>query len=262
MPSGSQVPASATSRAALAGLAAGAVGASILGPRIFAGYAAVGLFSGVGLTLRSLGTSGRFLPGLAAGLVVLFPLAASEMGEEGILPAVAVTLMVLAAGFIGRGLKGGAVGSMALSLLVVLHLGLLGYYLVLLAASGNRLLGALFLMVAGFEVAHGLLAGRQSPRAGRPAIDPVAAGAGVVACIASALVASLFLDFGLGLDSFLLLGAVVGAFAALGHVSASGAMEDLFGGRVGAPNPRALAALNALLFAAGVFYYGFRLYLA
>lgn len=262
MPTGSQIPASATSRAALAGLAAGAVGASILGPRVFAGYAAAGLFSGVGLTLRSLGASGRFLPGLAAGLVVLFPLAASELGEEGILLAVAATLMVLAAGFTGRGLKRGAVGSLALSLLVVLHLGLLGAYLVLLAASGNRLLAGLFLMVAGFEVAYGLLAGRRDPKTGRTAIDPLAVGGGIAACIAAALVASLFLNLNLGLDSFLLLGLVVGVSAALGHVSASGALEDLVGGREGAPNARALAALNALLFAAGVFYYGFRLYLA
>lgn len=265
MSSGSQMRSASLTRVALAGLAAGAVGSSLLGSRIFAGYAAVGLAAGVGLALFLLGTSGRVLPVLGAGLAMLYPLAASEKGEEGILWAAAATLMVLAAGYVARGLDRGVVGSLALSLAVVLHLGLLGSYLVLVAESGKRLLVALVLMVAAFEVAYGLLAGRRAtgkaPKS-RAIIDPVAAVAGVVACQAAALAARFFLESNMGYDSLLVLGAVVGGSAALGHASAAAASEDLLANRAVRLDPSVFTPLNSLLFAAGAFYYGFRLYLA
>ncbi len=264
MSSAPQMRSPALTRVALAGLAAGAVGSSLLGSGIFAGYAAVGLAAGVGLTLFLLGTPGRFLPVLGAGLAMLYPLAAIEKGEEGILWATAATLMVLAAGYVARGLNRGVVGSLSLSLAVLLHLGLLGSYLVLVVESGNRLLGALILMVVAFEVAYGLLAERRAAggAAVNPVIDPVAAVAGVVACQAAAAAARFFLESNIGFDSLLVLGAVVGGSATLGRVSAAAVSKDLLSSGSGGLDQGVFASLNSLLFAAGAFYYGFRLYLA
>jgi hypothetical protein len=275
MPTRSQAPAPALTRAALAGLAAGAVGSSLLGPGIFAGFAAVAIAVGVGLTLLSLEITGRVLPVAGAGLAMLYPLAAIEKGEGGILSAAAATLIVMAAAFVLRGPGRGVVGDLALFVSVVLHLGLLGSYLVLVAASGGRVLGALVLVVVAFEAVYGLVAARFGPPPGPhskgpagkqvPAtdLDVRAATAGVVACVLSALAARLFMDPALGLFSSLVFGVAVGAAACLGRASASAVSAELRSGSVRSNfDPAVFASLNALLLAAGAFYYGFRLYLS
>ncbi|HEU4867952.1 MAG TPA: hypothetical protein VFV09_09505 [Actinomycetota bacterium] len=259
-------------RVALAGLAAGAVGSSLLGPRILAGYAAVGLAVAVGLTLYTLGGGARALPALGAVLVMAYPLAAVERGEGGILWAAALTFFAMAGAYVMRGLGRDVVGSLAVGVAVVLHLGLLGSYLVLVAVSGNRLLGALVLMVVAFEAAHAVLLSRAHPlerpsnRGAAPAsfFDPRAALAGLAACVVASVVARLFLDSPPGVLSSVVLGAAVGAAATLGHAAAAATSEDFESGalRMGGLDAGVFISLNALLFAAGAFYYGFRLYLA
>ena len=272
----SEAPTPALTRAALAGLAAGAVGSSLLGPGIFAGFVAVAIAVGAGLTLFSLDTTGPVLPVLGAGLAMLYPLAAIEEGESGVLSAAAATLIVMAAGFVMRGLGRGVVGNLALFVAVVLHLGLLGSYLVLVAASGNRVLGALVLVVVAFEVVYGVVAARtgqevepEPPRPSRrkpapaPDLNFKAAAAGLLACVAAALAARLFMDPALGLFSSLVFGAVVGGAACLGRAAASAVSGELRSGSVRSNfDPAVFASLNALLLAAGAFYYGFRLYLS
>lgn len=270
----SQAPPPALTRAALIGLAGGAVGSSLLGPGIFAGFAAVAIAVGAGLALMSLGTTGQVLPILGAGLAMLYPLAALEEGESGILSAAAATLMVMAAGFVVRGLGRGVVGNLALFASIVLHLGLLGSYMVLVAVSGDRVLGAMVLVVVAFEVAYGVVAGRTLPAPGppqaqRPKSAPApdlnlkAAAAGVLACVVAALVARLFMDPALGLFSSMVFGSAVGGAACLGRASASAISGELrsVSGR-SQFDPAVFASLNALLLAAGAFYYGFRLYLS
>lgn len=276
----SQAPTPVLLRVALVGLAAGAAGSSLMGPRILAGYTAVGLAVGVGLAIYSVAGMGRILPVLAGGLAITYPLTAVEQGEGGILWAAALTLMALAGAFVLRGLGRGVVGSLALCTSVVLHLGLLGSYLVLIAVSGNRLLAALVLMVTAFEVAYGFVAARApdpiqaravkgkptgsgSRRRPRPSIvNPKASLVGVAACAAAAQLARPFLPSALGILSSLTLGIAVGAAATLGHAAAAITSEDLESGPEGVVlDPGAFTSLNALLFAAGTFYYGFRLYL-
>ena len=276
----SQAPTPVLLRVALVGLAAGAAGSSLMGARLLAGYTAVGLAVGVGLTIYSLGM-GRVLPVLGGGLAITYPLAAVEQGEGGILWAAALTLMALAGAFVLRGLGRGVVGSLALCTSVVLHLGLLGSYLVLIAVSGNRLLAALVLMVTAFEVAYGFVAARApdpvtagaavkgkqtgsgSRHRPRPSIvNPKASLAGIAACGAAAQLSRLFLPSALGIVGSLTLGIAVGAAATLGHAAAAITSEDLESGPEGVVlDPGVSTSLNALLFAAGAFYYGFRLYL-
>ena len=276
----SQAPTPVLLRVALIGLAAGAAGSSLMGSRILAGYTAVGLAVGVGLTIYSVAGMGRILAVLGGGLAITYPLAAVEQGEGGILWAAALTVMALAGAFVLRGPVRGAVGSLALCTSIVLHLGLLGSYLVLIAVSGNRLLAALVLMVAAFEVAYGFMSARApeavptravkgkqaapgSRRRPRPSIVNLRASlAGIAACIAAAQVSRLFLPSPLGIVSSLVLGIAVGAAATLGHAAAAVTSEDLEPGPEGAVlDPGVFTSLNALLFAAGAFYYGFRLYL-
>jgi hypothetical protein len=270
----SQAPTPALTRAALVGLAVGAVGSSLLGPGIFAGFAAVALAVGAGITLLSFET-GRVLPILGGGLAMLYPLAVIEGGESGILWAATATLIVLAAGFVLTGVRRGVVASLAIFVAVVLHLGLLGSYLVLVAASGNRVLGALVLVVVAFEVVYRVVEGRTRPvaasggkkrsRKPTPAADLnlKAAGAAVAACVVSALAARLVMDPALGLFSSVVFGASVGAAACLGRASASAVSGEMRSGSAGAKfDPEVFASLNALLLAAGAFYYGFRLYLS
>jgi hypothetical protein len=271
----SQAPTPALTRAALVGLAVGAVGSSLFGPGIFAGFAAVAIAVGAGLTLSSLQTTGRVLPILGAGLAMLYPLAAIEEGESGILSAAAATLMVMAAGFVLRGAGRGVAGNLALFVAVVLHLGLLGSYMVLVAASGNRVLGALVLVVVAFEVVYTVVEDRTRPiarTAGKvrsrqaapaPDLNLKAAVAGGAACAVAALGARLFMDPALGLFSSLVFGAAVGAAACLGRAAASAVSGELRSGSVRSNfDPAVFASLNALLLAAGAFYYGFRLYLS
>ncbi|HVL50176.1 MAG TPA: hypothetical protein VM754_01570, partial [Actinomycetota bacterium] len=167
----------------------------------------------------------------------------------------------------------GALVALAVSLGVVLHLGLTGSFLVLVAAGGNRLLPALILMAAAFEVAHLLVsASRRRPaeqeRGKAPGrtvgIEPRAAVAGLAACQAAALGSRIFLPSPPGVVSSLVLGTVVGAGALVGRLSAAAIAEDLgsrSGGRSSLVASGVIPHLNALLFAAGAFYYGFRLYL-
>ncbi|CAN5884670.1 hypothetical protein BH23ACT12_BH23ACT12_01630 [soil metagenome] len=261
-----------TARVALTGLAAGAAGSSLMGPRILAGYAAVGLAVGVGLALNSLAGMGRVMPVLGGALAIAYPLAVVEQGEEGILWAAALTLMVMAGGFVSRRPVRGVVGAFAVSVAVVLHLGLLGSYLVLVAATGTRLLAALVLMAVGFEAAYSFARARTGPPGGRtPAGSPGAASylntvpslSGVGACAAAGLVARLFLPNPPGVASTLVLGFAVGTAAALGHAAATLASEDLDSEtrEVGVFDTGVFTFMNAMLFAAGAFYYGFRLYL-
>jgi hypothetical protein len=268
----SQARTPAVTRVALAGLAAGAVGSSLLGPRILAGYAAVGLAVAVALALYAIGGGTRALPALGAVLVMAYPLAAVEQGEGGILWAAALTFIAMAGAYVRRGLGRDVVGSLAVGVAVVLHLGLLGSYLVLVAVSGNRLLGALVLMVVAFEAAHAVLVSRIVPperpsSRGAPLssfFDPKAALAGLAACVAASVLARLFLVSPPGLLSSVVLGVSVGAAATLGHAAAAATSEDFESGplRVGGLDAGVFISLNALLFAAGAFYYGFRLYLA
>lgn len=263
------------SGAALVGLALGAAFSSLLGYRIFAGFVAVGLGVGVALVLGALTPAGRPLALVGAGLAVLFPLAVVEQGEGGILWAAAAAGILLSAAFVMRGLRGGSLASLAVSLAAVLHLGLLGSYLVLVAAEGDRLLMALILMAGAFEAAFGLTAARTRPasppgsgagalgrqRAPRQPINLKAVAAGIAACQAAALLTRLFLPSQLGLISLLVLGAAVGSGAGLGHVAAAAVVDDLDSDRAAGIDVGVFAPLNALLFAGGAFYYGFRLYL-
>jgi len=259
-------------RAALVGLAAGAVGLSLLGPRILAGYTAVGLAVAVGLTLHVVGGRSGVLPALGGVLVMAYPLAAVERGEGGILWAATLTFFGIAGAYVMRGLGRDVVGSLAVVVAVVLHLGLLGSYLVLVAVSGNRLLGALVLMVVAFEAGHVFVAARSRAPARRSApagsgtsfFDPRAALAGVAACVAASVLARLFLTSAPGGFSSVVLGIAVGAAATLGHAAAAATSEDFGSGVPGVEGLDAgvFISLNALLFAAGAFYYGFRLYLA
>lgn len=255
-------------RVALAGLAAGAAGSSLLGPRILAGYAAVALAVAVGLTLYMIGGGARALPALGAVLVMAYPLAAVERGEGGILWAGALTFFVMAAAYVMRGLGRDVVGSLAVGVAVVLHLGLLGSYLVLVAVSGNRLLGALILMVVAFEAAYAVVASRAPARrttgaASTSFFDPRTALAGVAACVGASVLARLFLVSPPGLLSSVVLGVAVGAAATLGHAAAAATSEDFGSGavRMEGLDTGVFISLNTLLFAAGAFFYGFRLYL-
>ena len=273
MTPGSQTGSPAVTRFALGGLAVGAAVSSLLGAAIFAGFAAVALAVGVVMALESLLDSGRVLAVLAGLLTMLFPLAVASDGEGGILWAAAVALMVLAAGYVLRRQRPGALVALAVSLGLVLHLGLTGSFLVLVAAGGNRLLPALILMAAAFEVVYLVV----SARGGTPAeqergkapgrgfgIDPRAALAGLAACQAAALGSRIFLPSPPGVVSSLVLGAVVASGALVGRLSAAAIAEDLgsrAGGRSSLVASGVIPHLNALLFAAGAFYYGFRLYL-
>lgn len=270
----------ALTRTALAGLGVGAAVSSLLGVRIFAGFTAVALAVGVMMALGALGAPGMFLSSITAGLVMLFPLAAAEQGGPGILWAAGITFMVLSAGHVARGLHPHSLHMLSEGLMAVVHLGFVGSYLVLVAELGNRLLIALVLMVAVFEAAYGLLTIRQTAGAGPPPpagrrggrpkapatgrILPTAALGGVVACQASALLAGFFLPSPLEVVSLLILGTVVGAAATLGHAGAALVVEDLGWerDRRGGLDPGVFGSLNALLLAAGAFYYGFRLYLS
>lgn len=278
----SQAANPALTRTALAGLGVGAAVSSLLGVRIFAGFTAVALAAGVMMALGALGGPGMFLSSITAGLVMLFPLAAAEQGGPGILWAAGITFMVLSAGHVARGLHPHSLHMLSESLMAVVHLGLVGSYLVLVAELGNRLLIALVLMVAVFEAAYGLLTLRQTAKAGPPPPAgrrggrptgkapatgrtlPTAALGGVVACQASALLAGFFLPSPLEVVSLLILGTVVGAAATLGHAGAALVVEDLGWERDGRGglDPGVFGSLNALLLAAGAFYYGFRLYLS
>lgn len=260
-------------RVALAGLAAGAVGSSLLGPRILAGYAAVGLAVAVGLTLRAATGGSRLLPALGAALVMAYPLAAVERGEGGMLWAAALTFIGTAGAYVMRGLRREVVGSLAVAVAVVLHLGLLGSYLVLVATAGNRLLGALVLMVVAFEGAHAVAGApqperpkgrRRTPPSPASLFDPRAVLAGVAACTAASLLARLFLPSPPGVSGSVVLGVVVGGAATLGHAAAAATSDDFGLGAkgMGGLDSGVFISLNALLFAAGAFYYGIRLYLA
>lgn len=278
----SQTANPALTRAALAGLGVGAAVSSLLGVRFFAGFAAVALAAGVMMALGALGAPGMFLSSIAAALVMLFPLAAAEQGDAGILWAAGITFIVLSAGYVARGLHPHSLLMLSESLMAVVHLGLAGSYLVLVVELGNRLLIALVLMLAVYEAAYGLLTLRQTagavppPPAGpkaqkRPAgtavsgrISPGAAFGGVVACQAAALLARFFLPSPLEVLSLLILGTVVGAAATLGHAGAALVVDDLGWerGHRGGLDPGLFGSLNALLLAAGAFYYGFSLYLS
>jgi hypothetical protein len=256
-----------TARVALAGLAVGAAGSSLMGPRILAGYVAVGLAVGVGLALNSFAGMGRSLPVLGGSLAVAYPLAAVEQGEGGILWAAALTLMVMAGAFVVRRPSSGVVGALAFSFAVVLHLGLLGSYLVLVSATGTRLLAALVLMMGGFEAAYGFAGSRFGPvsesATGAAYLNPVASLSGAAGCAAAGLVARLFLPNPPGVVSTIFLGLAVGIAAGLGHAAAAITSEDLDRGTedVAIFDAGVFTLLNALLFATGAFYYGFRLYL-
>lgn len=263
-----QAPTPVIARVALAGLAAGAAGSSLMGPRILAGYAAVGLAVGVGLALRSLAGMGRVLPVLGGFLVMIYPLAAVEQGEGGILWAAALTLMVMAGAFVFRRPVRGVTGVLALSVAVIVHLGLLGSYLVLVAATGTRLLAALVMMAVAFEAAYGFAGARWGRVTGHSSgahyFNPPASLSGVAGCTAAGLVARLILPNPPGLVSTIVLGLAIGTAATLGHAAAAVTSEDLDRGAHDAGNFDAgvFTFLNALLFAAGAFYYGFRLYLS
>ncbi len=282
MTPGSQTAPPVLTRAALAGLAAGAAVSSLFGVRIFAGFVAVALAAGVVLAFNALVEAGRIFSALGGLLAMLFPLAVAERGEGGIMLAGAASLMVLAAGYVVRGQRPPSLEGLAAGLAIVLHLGLLGSYLVLIAAAGNRLLPALVLMAAAFEMVYGVLAGRGSPAsrlrqkpgqkhrrgrvipAGQRWIDIKAAIGGVLACQLAALGARFFLPSPPGVGSSVLLGGVVGAGAILGHAGAVAVSNDLrsrLRGRSGVLDSAVFPHLNALLFAAGAFHYGFRLYL-
>jgi hypothetical protein len=277
MTPGTQARTPALTRAALAGLGAGAAVSSLMGPGIFAGFTAVALAAGVVMALGSLGAPGPFLSLVTAGLAILFPLAAAVEGEPGILWASGVSFVVLSAAYVLRGLRRHCLQMLSESLMVVLHLGLLGSYLVLVATLGNRLLVALVLLVAAFEAAYGILAARQdgkkrpparrggsAPQKGAAALfPPLAVAGGLVACQVAALLTRFVLPSPLGAVSLLVLGASVAAAAALGHAGAAVVAEDLHRGpgRRGL-DPAVFGSVNALLLAAGAFYYGFRLYLA
>jgi hypothetical protein len=276
MTPGTQARSSALTRAALAGLGVGAAVSSLLGTGIFAGFTSVALAAGVTLALGSLGAPGVFLSAVTAGLAILFPLATAVEGEPGILWASGATFVVLSAGYVLRGLRRHSLQMLSESLMVVLHLGLLGSYLVLVATLGNRLLVVLVLMVAAFEAAYGLLTarqaaqerpppGRRGPPPQKPAalFPPRALLGGGGACCAAALLGRFVLPAPLAIVSLLVLGAAVAAAAALGHAGAALVAEDLEWqpGRKGL-DPALFGSLNAMLLAAGAFYYGFRLYLA
>lgn len=257
-------------RAALAGLGIGAAVTSFLGTGILAGFLAVAIAAGVFLALRGLAGSGRVVSSVSAACAMLFPMAVAARGEDGILIAAAASFVVISLAYVLSGRVPGSLQALAVAAATVLHLGLLGSYLLLVAGEGNRLLPALVLMAAAFEAAFLTVSGRGRPPTRRqtlPAVSELvnvrAAIAGVVACQAAALLTRLFLPARLGLLSLLVLGTVVAGSALLGHASAS-AVRSQGGVRdrvLGTVDPAVLPLANALLFAAGAFYYGFRLYL-
>lgn len=267
--SGDRTP--AATGAALGGLALGAALSSLLGTPIFAGFLAVSLAAGAALALAALAGAGRPLALAGGGVVMLFPLATAEIGEDGILWAAAAATIVLGLAHVIRGVRPGSLISLAAALGVVLHLGLLGAYLVLASAQDSLLLLALVVMVVCFEAAYGITAARTATRppvrgrqTSRPPVNPKAVLAGVAACGGAALLTRFFLPAPLGLGSLLVLGTIVGGGASLGHVAAAAVHEDLESRsrHGGGFDPAVFTHLNALLFAAGAFHYGFRLYLA
>ncbi|HEX2054362.1 MAG TPA: hypothetical protein VHJ78_11640, partial [Actinomycetota bacterium] len=146
--------------AALAGLILGVAVSSFLGVGILAGFVAVALAVGVFLALAQEGGGGKVVPGVSALSAMVFPLAVAELGEDGMLPAAAAGFAVLAAAHLLRGRRAGSLPALGLATGAVLHLGLLGSFLVLLTAEGNRLLPAMVLMAAAFETAYVTAAAR------------------------------------------------------------------------------------------------------
>lgn len=253
-------------RFALAGLGSGAAVTSFLDIQLFAGFMAVAMGGGAFLAFRSLGLGGRIMPVIAAAVAMTFPPAVVEWGEEGMAVAMAGGFIVLAGSSVAGGLRRGALATAAVGVGLVVHLGLLGSFLVMIAVWGDRLLPALVLMVAVFELTYRSLATRLAPSAagsGRPPplLNLRAAMGGLVGCQVAALCGHFFLAAPVGVTSLLVLGTVVGCGAGLGHAGAAMVKQELSGDSVGL-GAGIFPFFNAALFAAGTFYYGFRLYLA
>lgn len=244
----------------LAGAAVGGAVAARMDPSSFAGYLAV---VGAAAAFALVFPHGRLQAAAAALAAVGFPLLVSRGAEEGLMWAAAGAFILLSSAAVARGRQAGALVSLSHALLAVVYLGGLGTYLVLIRQlrAGGRLLVALAVMVALFELLRAALDGRLRSRGGPgPLGDPRALAAGVAGSAAAGAGLSALLSLPMGPPEGAVLGVMVGLLAALGRAATHFALGEHPGLR---PNDlRALGWLSGLLLAAPGLYYGLRLYLS
>lgn len=204
------------------------------------------------------------------GIVSLvFPLAAFRWGERGLMLGAAAAMILVAAPAVLRGQRPGAIDALAASLFTVMYVGFLSSYAVLVrgAGRGRQLLLALSAMVALYHLGRWFGTSRLGRRLESPAgWVPSLRGAvlGVAGSLLGALGSVLVLRAPFDLAPMLGLGLSTGVASTVGSLSGALVRTDLKLGALEATVPGyggIVARLEAVLFAAPAFFYGFRLYL-
>lgn len=215
--------------------------------RVLAGYVTVVAAAGAAFALhRWLGAPApaQILGGIGAGL---FPVAALQYGERGVFWALSASLLIVAVGVVLARPGRGALGLMAVQLLLTVSAGCIGAFVVLVRViAGSAVLLAVLVMLVGYSAVLRLAVGS----AVTPAAPWVAA-FGV--CVATGAVSLALAGAPVGTGSSLVLGAAVGLAATLGA-----AIAPFAGGRDAS---EVLQPVLSALVAIPIFFYGLTLYL-
>lgn len=216
--------------------------------RVLAGYVTVVAAAGAAFALHGwlvgAPAPAQILGGIGAGL---FPVAALQYGERGVFWALSASLLIVAVGVVLARPGRGALGLMAVQLLLTVSAGYIGAFVVLIRViAGSAVLLAVLVMLVGYSAVLRLGVGSAVAPAG-----PWVAAFGV--CTATGAVSLALAGAPVGTGSSLVLGAAVGLAATLGA-----AIAPFVGGRDAS---EVLQPVLSALVAIPIFFYGLTLYL-
>lgn len=253
-PSGSRQGSS--SAVAPAGLLLGVLAIGWFDTRLLAGYATVLVAAGAVFAVRR--WLGAGLPAQAVSAVGagIFPGAALQYGERGVMWAVTVSLVLTAGAAVFAGPGRHLLDLLATQLLLTNSAGIAGAFVVLVRLIGGPVaLVSVLAMLTGFSAVLRWRAGAGTRRAG-------AVTAAAAVCVATGAISLRLGGLQVGLVSGAAVGAAVGLAAALGAVvadSVAGRAESYHAGGA-ASLSRTLQAALAAVIAVPVYFYGLMLY--
>lgn len=232
-----------------------------LGPGIFCAFVALVTALGALELATALKRQGASLkPLVAAAGGAAFPIGVHLWGELAILAVAALVFIAFAGGLALRGLRPGAVRTLAALLLPAIYVGLAGSFLVLVRRNpdGTAMLEVFLGMIVVYRLGFWVGSRQAGADSGMPIM--VGAGAGALACVVTSLFLGLLLDHRPGMGAMLGIGLFVGLAAAVGTLG--GALLSRHGkpGAKAPPRP-VLRQIEAALLAAPAFFYAFRLLL-
>lgn len=239
-----------------AGLLLGVLGIGWFDARLLAGYATVLVAAAAVFAVRRWLGAALTAQAVSAVGAGIFPGAALQYGEQGVMWAVTVSLLLTAGAMVFAGPGRHLVDLLATQLLLTISAGTAGGFLVLVRVIGGPVaLVSVLAMLTGFSAVLRWRAAAGAHRTG-------ALTAAAAVCVVVGTMSLRLADLQVSLVSGAAIGAAVGLAAALGAVVADSVAGRAGGVRAGgaASLSRTLQAALAAVIAVPVYFYGLMLY--